>query len=122
MSKPTELNNCGCDERFNNIKPCLFCGESQQLQVIKVDAKNMDRDLIKCRKCYGQAPRGVWNTANPKAKLDLDEDEVIKEVEGLRKWDNSNRSENDKYEDLKYGIGQLIMKLRKRKDRKVSHD
>lgn len=42
------------------LKPCPFCEENFQLQVIKVDAKNTGRDLIKCRKCKGQAPRKYW--------------------------------------------------------------
>jgi len=45
----------------NDLKSCRFCGEDFQLQVIRVDMKNPERDLIKCRKCRGEAPRKFWN-------------------------------------------------------------
>lgn len=45
----------------DKLNPCVFCGEDKQLQVIKVDAKNPGRDLVKCRHCRGEAPRKYWN-------------------------------------------------------------
>lgn len=46
----------------NKTNPCPFCKEDFQLQVITVDLKNPERDIIKCRKCKGQAPRKFWNS------------------------------------------------------------
>jgi len=45
----------------DKLLPCKFCGEDGQFQVIKVDMKNINRDIIKCRKCKGQAPREYWD-------------------------------------------------------------
>lgn len=45
----------------NELKPCMFCGENKQLQIIIVDTKNPGRDLVKCRHCRGEAPRKYWN-------------------------------------------------------------
>lgn len=42
------------------LKPCPFCGEDFQLQIVEVDRKNPKRNLIKCRKCRGEAPYGYW--------------------------------------------------------------
>lgn len=59
------------------LKPCRFCGEREQLEIRGVDAKNPDRDLIRCRMCYGQAPRKWWNTPDPAVEKLV---EALKEI------------------------------------------
>lgn len=44
----------------DELKPCKHCGEDFQLQVIRVDFTNPDRDIIKCRKCNGSVCRKFW--------------------------------------------------------------
>lgn len=45
------------------IKSCPFCKEEEQLKIITVDMVNIERNIIKCRKCRGEAPLKWWDRA-----------------------------------------------------------
>jgi hypothetical protein len=46
---------------MSELEACPFC-KTNQLEVVKIDMKDPDRDLIKCRRCRGQVMRYHWNT------------------------------------------------------------
>lgn len=54
-----------------DLKSCRFCGEDKQLQVITVDFKNPERDVIKCRKCGSKASQRWWNNSFYKSAGEL---------------------------------------------------
>lgn len=46
---------------MSELKVYPFC-MSKKLEVVKIDMKDPERDLIKCRYCKGQVTRYQWNT------------------------------------------------------------
>lgn len=66
------------------LKPCRFCSEDFQIQLIRVDFKNPDRDIVKCRKCKGEAPRKYWNSeSHDKRQLKPEVCQIANIVNGL---------------------------------------
>jgi hypothetical protein len=45
---------------MSDLPNCPHCG-SDSLETVKIDFKDPDRDLIKCRHCRGQVSRFYWS-------------------------------------------------------------